>query len=289
MRGDGGPVRRRAVTLHDVAREAGVAVSTVSRALSDPGRVNVRTREHVQAVARGLGYRPNRLAQALPTGPHADAGGAGARHHQPAQLRTGAGRGGAGARRGFHAGDRRHAGGPGAGGRPTWTGWPPRSTASCSPRAGCPTPSCRPSPTASRSCCSTAGSTGWPAWSPTPPTAAARSSSTWSPSATGPWPTSPGRAAPGPTPNAGAPCPSTPRRPALAIVRCGPFAPDARGRAGRRRRRPGHGRDRTGRVQRPAGHRRAPPAGGAGRRRARRGSAWSGTTTSSAPTSAPRR
>ncbi|TFV77707.1 LacI family transcriptional regulator [Blastococcus sp. CT_GayMR19] len=62
------PARRRPVTLHDVAREAGVAVSTASRALSDPGRVNVRTREHVQAVAKRLGYRPNRLAQALPTG-----------------------------------------------------------------------------------------------------------------------------------------------------------------------------------------------------------------------------
>ncbi|MCW2703834.1 MAG: LacI family transcriptional regulator [Blastococcus sp.] len=61
-------VRRRAVTLHDVARRAGVAVSTASRALSDPQRVNVTTREHVQAIARELGYRPNRLAQALPTG-----------------------------------------------------------------------------------------------------------------------------------------------------------------------------------------------------------------------------
>jgi DNA-binding LacI/PurR family transcriptional regulator len=60
--------RRRAVTLHDVAREAEVAVSTVSRALSDPDRVNERTREHIQAVARELGYRPNRLAQALHTG-----------------------------------------------------------------------------------------------------------------------------------------------------------------------------------------------------------------------------
>jgi DNA-binding LacI/PurR family transcriptional regulator len=68
MSDDALPARRRAVTLHDVAREAGVAVSTVSRALSDPQRVNVRTREHVQATARELGYRPNRLAQALPTG-----------------------------------------------------------------------------------------------------------------------------------------------------------------------------------------------------------------------------
>jgi DNA-binding LacI/PurR family transcriptional regulator len=56
------------VTLHDVAREAGVAASTVSRALSDPDRVNARTREHVRAVARGMGYQPNRLAQALHTG-----------------------------------------------------------------------------------------------------------------------------------------------------------------------------------------------------------------------------
>src|SRR5437868_6165844 len=65
-----GPVgtRRRAVTLTDVAREAAVAVSTASRALADPDRVNVRTREHVQEVARRLGYRPNRLARALPTG-----------------------------------------------------------------------------------------------------------------------------------------------------------------------------------------------------------------------------
>jgi DNA-binding LacI/PurR family transcriptional regulator len=63
-----GAARRRPVTLQDVAREAGVAVSTVSRALSDPRRVNVRTREHVASVAQRLGYRPNRLAQALPTG-----------------------------------------------------------------------------------------------------------------------------------------------------------------------------------------------------------------------------
>src|SRR3954447_7375211 len=65
---NGGPTRPRAVTLQDVAREAGGAVSTVSRALSSPERVNATTREHVQAIARSLGYRPNRMAQALPTG-----------------------------------------------------------------------------------------------------------------------------------------------------------------------------------------------------------------------------
>jgi LacI family transcriptional regulator, galactose operon repressor len=62
----GGPTR--AATLHDVAREAGVAVSTASRALSNPERVSAGTRERVREVARRLEYRPNRIAQALPSG-----------------------------------------------------------------------------------------------------------------------------------------------------------------------------------------------------------------------------
>src|SRR4051812_7062601 len=62
------PRTPRAVTLHDVAREAGVAVSTVSRALSNPDRVSAHTRDHVQAIARRLDYHPNRVAQTLLTG-----------------------------------------------------------------------------------------------------------------------------------------------------------------------------------------------------------------------------
>jgi DNA-binding LacI/PurR family transcriptional regulator len=58
----------RPVTLQDVAREAGVAVSTVSRALSHPERVSARTREHVRAIAARMDYRPNLLARALPSG-----------------------------------------------------------------------------------------------------------------------------------------------------------------------------------------------------------------------------
>lgn len=45
------------VTLADVARAADVAVSTASRALANPERVSRATREHVQAVARRLGYQ----------------------------------------------------------------------------------------------------------------------------------------------------------------------------------------------------------------------------------------
>ena len=45
----------RPATLHDVAREAGVAVSTVSRALTQPDRISPATRARVQEVARRLG------------------------------------------------------------------------------------------------------------------------------------------------------------------------------------------------------------------------------------------
>ena len=55
-------------TIYDVAREAGVAPSTVSRTFSRPGRVNAETAERIRAVAEELGYRANPLARALPTG-----------------------------------------------------------------------------------------------------------------------------------------------------------------------------------------------------------------------------
>nr|MCW2728341.1 LacI family transcriptional regulator [Aeromicrobium sp.] len=57
-------------TIYDVAREAGVATSTVSRAFSSPNRVSASTREHVLAVASRLGYRPNPHARALLSGRH---------------------------------------------------------------------------------------------------------------------------------------------------------------------------------------------------------------------------
>ncbi|MBE2999742.1 LacI family DNA-binding transcriptional regulator [Nocardiopsis sp. HNM0947] len=55
-------------TIYDVAREAGVAASTVSRAFSNPRRVNAVTRGHVHAAAERLGYRPSPLASALQSG-----------------------------------------------------------------------------------------------------------------------------------------------------------------------------------------------------------------------------
>ncbi|MET9231163.1 LacI family DNA-binding transcriptional regulator [Lentzea sp. NPDC003310] len=57
-----------AVTIRDVALQAQVSVSTVSRALSAPGLVKEATRQRVLDVVAGLGYQPNRAARSLITG-----------------------------------------------------------------------------------------------------------------------------------------------------------------------------------------------------------------------------
>ena len=44
------------VTAKDVAERAGVAASTVSRALNSPGRINEQTRQRILEAARDLGY-----------------------------------------------------------------------------------------------------------------------------------------------------------------------------------------------------------------------------------------
>lgn len=53
------------VRLQEVAAAAGVSTITVSRCISNPGRVSERTREHVLNVATRMGYIPNRLASSL--------------------------------------------------------------------------------------------------------------------------------------------------------------------------------------------------------------------------------
>ncbi|WP_158861707.1 LacI family DNA-binding transcriptional regulator [Leifsonia sp. AG29] len=63
-----GAAPERPATLADVAAACGVATSTVSRALSNPGRVNAATRERIQRAARELNYIPNSQARALTSG-----------------------------------------------------------------------------------------------------------------------------------------------------------------------------------------------------------------------------
>ena len=65
---DEGELTQRLPTIRDIALRTGVATSTVSRALANPDRVNVRTRERIQRVAAELGYVPSTQARALSSG-----------------------------------------------------------------------------------------------------------------------------------------------------------------------------------------------------------------------------
>ncbi len=55
------------ITMADVAREAGVSLMTVSRALNDKDGISEDTRSRVHAVVERLGYRPSGIARGLVT------------------------------------------------------------------------------------------------------------------------------------------------------------------------------------------------------------------------------
>lgn len=59
---------RKSVTIEDVARVAGVAISTASAALNDKYGVSAKTREAVRLAAEEIGFEPNLYAQRLITG-----------------------------------------------------------------------------------------------------------------------------------------------------------------------------------------------------------------------------
>ncbi|MET0800205.1 MAG: LacI family DNA-binding transcriptional regulator [Actinomycetota bacterium] len=61
-------VRRRRIGIKDVAKAAGVSITTVSHALSGKGRLTDETRERVRRVADDLGYTPHPVAQSLASG-----------------------------------------------------------------------------------------------------------------------------------------------------------------------------------------------------------------------------
>lgn len=52
-------------TLKDVAREAGLTVSTVSRVLNNRGYISEKTRKNVYRVMEELNYQPNEVARSL--------------------------------------------------------------------------------------------------------------------------------------------------------------------------------------------------------------------------------
>jgi Transcriptional regulators len=56
------------VTIKDVAREAGVSISTVSKALNDVNVVKPDTKKRILEVAQRLEYSPNLIGQRLKSG-----------------------------------------------------------------------------------------------------------------------------------------------------------------------------------------------------------------------------
>ena len=53
------------LTLNDVAKEAGVTVTTVSRVLNNRGSISDKTREKVYQAMDKLNYVPNEMARSL--------------------------------------------------------------------------------------------------------------------------------------------------------------------------------------------------------------------------------
>ena len=53
------------VTMKDIARELGVSVATVSRALKDSPRISAEKREEIKRYAREHNFTPNLIAEAL--------------------------------------------------------------------------------------------------------------------------------------------------------------------------------------------------------------------------------
>ena len=56
------------VTIRDVAKEAGVSATTVSRVFNHEDLVTEKTRERVRRIAREMGYQPNATAKSLSHG-----------------------------------------------------------------------------------------------------------------------------------------------------------------------------------------------------------------------------
>lgn len=53
------------MTIYDIAQEAGVSITTVSRVINGKGKVSAQTRERVQQILTAYDYVPNQVAQGL--------------------------------------------------------------------------------------------------------------------------------------------------------------------------------------------------------------------------------
>lgn len=66
--------KKQSVSVHDIARVAGVSATTVSNCLNGRGNISEATRQRVRAIAKDLGYVPNLAARSLRGAKSATAG-----------------------------------------------------------------------------------------------------------------------------------------------------------------------------------------------------------------------
>ena len=59
---------KKPTTIVDVARQAGVSKSTVSRAMHGSREISAPTERRIRAIARQMGYRPNMLFSVMGAG-----------------------------------------------------------------------------------------------------------------------------------------------------------------------------------------------------------------------------
>ena len=63
-------MEKKTITIRDVAKKAGVSVSTVSRAFNNYSDISEATRKAIYVVAEELGYKPNIIAKSLGSTKH---------------------------------------------------------------------------------------------------------------------------------------------------------------------------------------------------------------------------
>ena len=84
-------MRKKSITIKEIARAAGVSAQTVSRVLNDRPDVSAETRSNIQRIMTETGYSPNILARSLIQGRSHTIGvvGYGLSYYGPSRILTG--------------------------------------------------------------------------------------------------------------------------------------------------------------------------------------------------------
>ena len=66
--------KRKKMNIYDIAKEAGVSISTVSRVMNNKGNVNAATRKKVEAILDKHDYTPSAIARGMVSKTSTDCG-----------------------------------------------------------------------------------------------------------------------------------------------------------------------------------------------------------------------